>query len=268
VGGPSVQRTVTVFNFASGPTAGDAVFGPGAITIDGTAASNFSVVSDGCSGQTVVPGTGCPVVVAFSPSAVGSRYALLHAAANGFSDPLGAGLNGVGQAAAGGGGGGGSTPTSSASTAADPPPPVSPTVPSRPITPKPVTAPATTTTTLSATRLVADRTGLVAVELGCRGAAGRRCSGTIALLEGRGARPPRVTVPGSTRFRLASGGRETLKIRLRESVRRALAGDCDGQMVLVRLVTAQADGTTTTRDLRVTLRAASCGRPPAAPTRR
>jgi hypothetical protein len=68
-------------------------------SISGADASDFSVVSDGCTNQTVAPGQSCWLGVRFTPGAIGARSATLTVAVNGQSEGQIANLSGTGMAA-------------------------------------------------------------------------------------------------------------------------------------------------------------------------
>ena len=77
----------------------------GGVTVGGANASDFLVLSDGCSGTTVATGSSCAVQVAFRPSALGSRSATLSIAYNGANSPQTSTLAGRGVTPAASGGG-------------------------------------------------------------------------------------------------------------------------------------------------------------------
>lgn len=67
-----------------------------AVTLAGTNPGQFAIVSDACSGRTVVPGAGCLVRVRFTPSKVGPLSAALRVSGGQGVAPATVGLTGVG----------------------------------------------------------------------------------------------------------------------------------------------------------------------------
>jgi len=67
-------------------------------SITGTNAADFTSTADTCSGQTITPTNSCTVSVTFTPSATGSRTAVLSFTDNASSSPQTAGLSGTGVA--------------------------------------------------------------------------------------------------------------------------------------------------------------------------
>ena len=91
----SSAQTVTVTNSGSA----NLVFGSGAVTIAGTNAADFSVTSDGCSGQTIgyaPPNNTCSVSVTFTPKLTTAESAALNFADNAPGSPQGVALGGTG----------------------------------------------------------------------------------------------------------------------------------------------------------------------------
>jgi hypothetical protein len=68
----------------------------GTVTMGGPQASEFHIVSDGCSHRTVNVGASCPVDVAFTPGALGNRSATLTATDNATGSPRSIALTGTG----------------------------------------------------------------------------------------------------------------------------------------------------------------------------
>ena len=80
-------------------------FGPlhvRAVSVDGVAAADFRVLSDGCSGRTVQPLESCPIVVAFGPGGAGPRTARLVVSDDALGSPRASALDGLGQGRRGG----------------------------------------------------------------------------------------------------------------------------------------------------------------------
>jgi uncharacterized repeat protein (TIGR03803 family) len=73
VGTPSGAMSVTVTNTGSA----NLIFASGAVTLSGMNAADFTILSDGCSGTTVLPNKTCSVSVTFTPSATGAASAAL-----------------------------------------------------------------------------------------------------------------------------------------------------------------------------------------------
>jgi len=95
IGTTSAAQTVTVTNSGNA----NLVFGPGAVTVSGTNAAEFSLTSDGCSGQTIgrsAPGNTCSVGVVFTPSLAGIGSASLNFADNAGNTPQVVSLTGTG----------------------------------------------------------------------------------------------------------------------------------------------------------------------------
>jgi hypothetical protein len=90
-GTSSPAKTVTVTTLA--PTA----VTPGAATITGPNASEFSITNDGCSGQATAQDASCPISVTFSPAATssGPRSATLTVPHNSFGSSLQVPLSGT-----------------------------------------------------------------------------------------------------------------------------------------------------------------------------
>ncbi|MDW5598252.1 choice-of-anchor D domain-containing protein [Conexibacter stalactiti] len=70
-GAPASERTVTFTNRDS------AAFALGAVTLRGTDANQFSILSDSCSAAAVAPAGSCAVTVAFAPTSPGAKVANL-----------------------------------------------------------------------------------------------------------------------------------------------------------------------------------------------
>ncbi|MGH2829884.1 MAG: choice-of-anchor D domain-containing protein [Actinomycetota bacterium] len=76
VGAATATQNVTV------SSTGTANLSVGTLTLTGTNAGDFAIVSDGCSGQSVAPGGSCLAGVRFQPTAAGSRTATLNVPSN------------------------------------------------------------------------------------------------------------------------------------------------------------------------------------------
>lgn len=91
----SATQAVTVANTADGT-------GPlrvGAAAVGGSGASQFELVFDDCSGQSVSPGDDCQLGVRFAPTEPASHSATLEIPSNGSSSPVAVSLSGTGIAA-------------------------------------------------------------------------------------------------------------------------------------------------------------------------
>ena len=91
-GSTSVVQTETITNTGNA----DLVFGAGAVTVSGTNSGDFTIVTDGCSNQTVAPTGTCTVTYTFTPTGVGSRTANLVFASNEAGSPRTVALTGTG----------------------------------------------------------------------------------------------------------------------------------------------------------------------------
>ncbi|MBN8867158.1 MAG: choice-of-anchor D domain-containing protein [Solirubrobacterales bacterium] len=89
--GPGAAHTFTLTS--TGTT--DLQTGP--ISLTGAAADQFQVGSDGCSNQTLAPGSSCDVEVAFAPTTAGEKTASLSIALDGGFGPAISHLTGSGQ---------------------------------------------------------------------------------------------------------------------------------------------------------------------------
>lgn len=90
VGASTAAFPVAVVNSGSAPLSVDAV------RLAGTHPADFVTTSDGCTGATVPPSSSCTVQVAFRPTAVGKRAALLSVASDASGSPHTAWLAGDG----------------------------------------------------------------------------------------------------------------------------------------------------------------------------
>ena len=93
-GTESTSQSVTVTN--SGKIG--VTFSAGAVTLAGSDPSDFMIVSDGCSGQTIAANGTCSVSVAFWPQVSGSETATLNFADNASDSPQSVALSGTGLA--------------------------------------------------------------------------------------------------------------------------------------------------------------------------
>jgi hypothetical protein len=91
-GGPSASQDVTLTNSTS--TSVDLL--PGAATLGGPDANQFSIASDACFGQTVAPGGSCTISVDFSPTSLGGKAATLTIPSNDPDSPNTVALSGAG----------------------------------------------------------------------------------------------------------------------------------------------------------------------------
>lgn len=82
VGSPSAPQTFTIFNMRR------ANLVIKTIALTGTNASDFSIVNDNCSGQTLWPKSICTVDVVFEPTSAGSKNASLTIATNAPDVPI------------------------------------------------------------------------------------------------------------------------------------------------------------------------------------
>ncbi|HEU5001764.1 MAG TPA: choice-of-anchor D domain-containing protein [Actinomycetota bacterium] len=93
-GTTSEPRTVTVTNTGTAPL----VFGPGAATLAGADAGDFTLTADTCSSSSIAPGASCTLTYTFAPAATGSRSATLSLADNAADAPQTVTLEGTGEA--------------------------------------------------------------------------------------------------------------------------------------------------------------------------
>ncbi|MTA16514.1 MAG: choice-of-anchor D domain-containing protein, partial [Actinobacteria bacterium] len=105
LGSTSATQTETITNTGTA----DLTFGASAVAISGTNSSDFAIVADSCSSQSIVPTGYCTVTYTFTPTATGSRTANLVFTDNATGSPHTVVLTGTGTA-----------PTLSASTPAIP----------------------------------------------------------------------------------------------------------------------------------------------------
>ncbi|MDW5598092.1 choice-of-anchor D domain-containing protein [Conexibacter stalactiti] len=95
--GTRATRTVTVTNDSAAFAGGQPLtFAAGAVTLTGANANQFSITSNGCSGQTIAPGDSCQVTVAFAPTTTGAKSASLRFVDNATSSPQTVALSGRG----------------------------------------------------------------------------------------------------------------------------------------------------------------------------
>jgi hypothetical protein len=92
----SATQTQTITNTGTA----NLVFGSGAVALTGTHSSDFTIVADNCSSQTVTPNSTCTVTYTFRPSATGVRAANLVFTDNASGSPHSVALNGTGEVAA------------------------------------------------------------------------------------------------------------------------------------------------------------------------
>jgi hypothetical protein len=71
VGDTSMTRTFTVVNTGAAPT------GALGVSVTGANAGEFGIADDQCSGKAILPSQSCAVLLQFSPSAAGDRFAML-----------------------------------------------------------------------------------------------------------------------------------------------------------------------------------------------
>lgn len=90
LGSTSAAKAVTVSNNGGAPLAVTSV------SVTGANAGDFSLSSDGCSGQSVAAGGSCEVDVVFAPTATGGRSATLNFADAAFDSPQTVALSGTG----------------------------------------------------------------------------------------------------------------------------------------------------------------------------
>ena len=72
------------------------------LTLGGTNAADFSIVTDGCTGVSLNPGASCTVKVNFEPLQIGTRSATLSIASNAPGGPAAVSLSGTGVKSSGG----------------------------------------------------------------------------------------------------------------------------------------------------------------------
>lgn len=91
VGGAGFSQTITATNDSARPVVVQAV------AVTGDEGEDFSLPGEtGCTGETIAPGGTCAVTVAFSPTAIGDRFASLMVSYAGSSNPLFVSLTGTG----------------------------------------------------------------------------------------------------------------------------------------------------------------------------
>jgi hypothetical protein len=95
IGLPS-ERTVTVTNSGGAGL----VMPPGALTVTGPDAGQFTIGADSCSGATIPAGGSCVATVSFSPTSSGSKAAGLRISSNAVTSPTVVPLTGSGLAPA------------------------------------------------------------------------------------------------------------------------------------------------------------------------
>ncbi len=91
--GSTATRTATLRNDGTTPLT------ISALAMTGTAAADFTVAADSCTGTILAAAESCTVGVDFSPTTVGSRNAALRVTHTGLNSPFDVPLHGVGQAA-------------------------------------------------------------------------------------------------------------------------------------------------------------------------
>ncbi|MBM6398919.1 choice-of-anchor D domain-containing protein [Phycicoccus sonneratiae] len=92
VGQSAPAKDVVLTNVATGTTT------PGAVSVTGPAAGDFTVTQNGCTAVPLARDATCTVQVRFSPTAVGARGATLSVAHDGLRTPVSVPLNGEGTA--------------------------------------------------------------------------------------------------------------------------------------------------------------------------
>jgi hypothetical protein len=100
VGGTGTASAVTVTNAASGANAGSLTIPAGGVTLSGSDPSQFTIMADGCSGQTLAPAATCTVRVAVAPTSPGTKSASLRFADDATGAPHTVTLGGLGRAPA------------------------------------------------------------------------------------------------------------------------------------------------------------------------
>lgn len=88
----SAPQSVTVTNSGSA----NLIFGSGAVTVSGANATDFTVSANTCSGAVIAPGATCSIMVAFTPSIVGTESAALNFVDNASTSPQTVALSGTG----------------------------------------------------------------------------------------------------------------------------------------------------------------------------
>jgi len=76
------------------------IFASGSFTLSGAKAADFAIVSNGCSGATVISGSSCSAGIAFTPSIVGTETASLSLADNAPNSPQTVSMTGTGVSSA------------------------------------------------------------------------------------------------------------------------------------------------------------------------
>ncbi|MFN8619133.1 MAG: signal peptidase I [Chloroflexota bacterium] len=111
---PGATLTPTTFDFGNGyfgqpsskvftlKSTGTAPVVVGQAVLGGTAADQFAITADGCSGQTIAPAGQCTITVAFVPTTIGDKLATLTVPTNVSGPALSASLHGLGCQAEGG----------------------------------------------------------------------------------------------------------------------------------------------------------------------
>ena len=94
LGSTSATQTETITNTGTA----DLTFGASAVAISGTNSSDFAIVADSCSSQSIVPTGYCTVTYTFTPTATGSRTANLVFTDNAAGSPHTVVLTGTGTA--------------------------------------------------------------------------------------------------------------------------------------------------------------------------
>jgi hypothetical protein len=228
----------------------------GTVTLAGPDAAQFAIRSDGCSGVTLAPGASCTVTAAFSPTAVGSRTAMLQ-----FPNDAGAArtaaLRGLGYpffppsptpegGSTGAEGGGGSGAAGASST------------PGTPATHDAGSASTRMSVGLLHGRLTVSRRGRLALRLRCEGASLRTCAGTLQVLRRAGRSARSLSTVRRIAYRIDAGATRTVVVRLRSSVRMQLARSCRKRGAVVRVLVTQVGGEVTGSDRRIAFRRAGC----------
>lgn len=90
VGATSAKQTVTITN------SGGSTLSVSGVTVSGPDASDFTITSDGCAGQSVLALASCTLTVSFSPRAAGARTATLQIADSATGSPQTVALSGTG----------------------------------------------------------------------------------------------------------------------------------------------------------------------------
>ena len=96
LGNATSGRVVKITSTGTGPLV------ISSLTVGGTNPGDFPIWSDGCSGQTLNPGTSCTASVSFEPLGIGTRSATITIAHNASGGPVAVSLSGTGVKARGG----------------------------------------------------------------------------------------------------------------------------------------------------------------------